>query len=48
MAVQRRYLNAMRDVLNRERSIGAFSTATYAQAERFLDQQETSLESFRY
>ena len=35
--LQRRYLDAMRDALSAERSIGAFSTETYRQVESLLD-----------
>ncbi|WP_328321563.1 sodium:proton antiporter [Kribbella sp. NBC_00382] len=37
MIVQRRYLDAMRDALGAERSIGAYSSATYRQVESLLD-----------
>lgn len=37
MILQRRYLDAMRDALNTERSIGAYSSATYRQVEALLD-----------
>lgn len=37
MIVQRRYLDAMRDALSTERSIGAYSSATYRQVESLLD-----------
>nr|WP_202888019.1 sodium:proton antiporter [Kribbella solani] len=41
MAVlQRRYLDAMREALQSERGIGAYSTATYRQVESFLDTME--------
>ena len=35
--VQRRYLDAMRDALVAERSIGAYSSETYRQVEALLD-----------
>lgn len=38
--VQRRYLDAMREALLKERSIGAFSTETFKQVEGFLDREE--------
>ncbi len=37
MILQRRYLDAMRDALSTERSIGAYSTETYRQVESLLD-----------
>ena len=37
MILQRRYLDAMRDALSTERSIGAYSSATYRQVEALLD-----------
>ena len=45
LIAQRRVLDAMRDALNEERSIGAFSTATYAKVEAMLDRQETGLDA---
>jgi len=38
--VQRRYLDAMRDALGSERSIGAYSSATYRQVESIIDAME--------
>lgn len=38
--VQRRYLDAMRDALVAERSIGAYSSETYRQVEALLDSLE--------
>jgi len=40
MIIQRRYLDAMRDSLATERSIGAYSSATYRQVEALLDSVE--------
>jgi CPA1 family monovalent cation:H+ antiporter len=40
LIVQRRYLDAMRDALIAERSIGAYSSETYRQVESFLDAVE--------
>lgn len=40
LALQRRYLDAMRDALAAERSIGAYSSATYRQVEALLDSVE--------
>ncbi len=40
LIVQRRYLDAMRDALIAERSIGAYSSETYRQVESFLDLME--------
>lgn len=37
LIVQRRYLDAMRDALSAERSIGAYSSGTYRQVEAMLD-----------
>ncbi|MEV8376039.1 sodium:proton antiporter [Kribbella sp. NPDC056861] len=37
LIVQRRYLDAMREALGTERSIGAYSSATYRQVEALLD-----------
>lgn len=41
--VQRRYLDAMRDALSKERAIGAYSSETYRQVERMLDTLEYRL-----
>ncbi|WP_350276324.1 sodium:proton antiporter [Kribbella sp. HUAS MG21] len=38
--IQRRYLDAMREALNTERSIGAYSSETYRQVQTFLDTVE--------
>ncbi|MFT4264941.1 MAG: sodium:proton antiporter [Nocardioides sp.] len=38
--LQQRYLDAMRDALGAERSIGAYSSATYREVEAFLDEIE--------
>lgn len=38
--VQRRYLDAMRQALDAERSVGVYSSDTYRQVERFLDAVE--------
>lgn len=38
--IQRRYLDAMREALDTERSIGVYSSETYRQVERFLDAVE--------
>ena len=38
--VQRRYLDAMRDALVAERSIGEYSSETYRQVEALLDSLE--------
>jgi NhaP-type Na+/H+ or K+/H+ antiporter len=40
MIVQRRYLDAMRDALGSERSIGAYSSEAYRQVESLLDSVE--------
>ena len=40
MILQRRYLDAMRDALSTERSIGAYSSETYRQVEALLDSLE--------
>ena len=40
LIVQRRYVDAMRDALIAERSIGAYSSETYRQVESFLDAME--------
>ena len=40
LVLQRRYLDAMRDALGAERSIGAYSSETYKQVERLLDSFE--------
>ena len=40
MIIQSRYLDAMRDALATERSIGAYSSATYRQVEALLDSVE--------
>ncbi len=40
LIVQRRYLAAMQDALWAERSIGAYSSATYAAAQALLDREE--------
>ena len=40
LILQRRYLDAMRDALASERSIGAYSTQTYRQVEALLDSME--------
>jgi NhaP-type Na+/H+ or K+/H+ antiporter len=40
LVVQRRYLDAMREALGAERSIGAYSSATYRQVEALLDSIE--------
>lgn len=45
LVAQRAYLDAMRDALNDERSIGAFRTASFTRAEQMLDQQETLLDA---
>ncbi|GAA3095925.1 CPA1 family monovalent cation:H+ antiporter [Kribbella aluminosa] len=39
-AIQRRYLDAMREALSTERSVGAYSSETYRQVQRFLDTVE--------
>ncbi len=41
--VQRRYLNAMQQALWEERSIGAYSSGTYAAAQALLDREERRL-----
>jgi NhaP-type Na+/H+ or K+/H+ antiporter len=41
--IQRRYLDAMREALDTERSIGVYSSETYRQVERFLDAVEQRL-----
>ena len=38
--VQRRYLDAMREALATERSVGAYSSETYRQVQGFLDTVE--------
>ena len=38
--MQRRYLDAMRDALGSERSIGAYSSDTYRRVEALLDTLE--------
>ncbi|GAA1161963.1 sodium:proton antiporter [Kribbella jejuensis] len=38
--IQRRYLEAMREALNTERSVGAYSSDTYRQVQSFLDTLE--------
>jgi NhaP-type Na+/H+ or K+/H+ antiporter len=43
--IQRRYLDALREGLLRERSVGAFSTETYKQVEAVLDREEQRLGS---
>lgn len=43
MIVQRLYLDAMRDALLTERSIGAYTSETYARAEALLDREEQRL-----
>ncbi|WGX97227.1 sodium:proton antiporter [Nocardioides sp. L-11A] len=43
--IQRRYVDALRDGLLRERSVGAFSTETYKQVEAILDREEQRLGS---
>lgn len=43
VTVQRRYLEAMREGLLRERSIGAYSSHTFHQAEQILDRLEQRL-----
>lgn len=40
LIIQRRYLDAMRDALDAERSIGAYSSETYRQVESLLDSLE--------
>jgi CPA1 family monovalent cation:H+ antiporter len=40
IVVQRRYVDAMRDALVAERSVGAYTSATYRSVERFLDSME--------
>ncbi len=40
MIIQRRYLDAMREALSTERSIGAYSSQTYRQVESLLDVME--------
>ncbi|WP_112238508.1 cation:proton antiporter [Kribbella monticola] len=45
LIVQRRYLDAMRDALVSERSIGAYSSETFRQVEGFLDSLEQRLTS---
>lgn len=44
LILQRRYLDAMRDALNSERSIGAYSTETYRQVEGLLDAYEQRID----
>jgi CPA1 family monovalent cation:H+ antiporter len=43
--VQRRYVDAMRDALLHERSIGAYRSETFKQVEAFLDREEQRLGS---
>jgi len=43
MIIQRRYLDAMREALATERSIGAYSSHTYRQVESLLDSMEQRL-----
>ncbi|MBM7518015.1 cation:proton antiporter [Nocardioides nitrophenolicus] len=43
--IQRRYLDALREGLLRERSVGAFSTETYKHVEAILDREEQRLGS---
>ncbi|GAA1546429.1 cation:proton antiporter [Nocardioides humi] len=43
LLVQRLYLDTMRDALLAERSIGAYTSETYAQAEALLDREEQRL-----
>lgn len=45
MVVQRRYIDAMRQALNEERSIGVYRTATFSTAESILDGQERFLDA---
>jgi CPA1 family monovalent cation:H+ antiporter len=40
IVVQRRYVDAMRDALVAERSVGAYTSATYRSVETFLDSME--------
>lgn len=44
--LQRRYLDAMREALVEEQSIGAFRTETYARIQLMLDRQETTMDLF--
>lgn len=46
LLVQHRYLDAMRDALVGERSIGAYSSETYRQVEAMLDREEQRLATF--
>jgi CPA1 family monovalent cation:H+ antiporter len=45
LIIQRRYLSAMRDALGSERSIGAYSSATYRRVESLLDSYEQRITS---
>ena len=45
VVLQRRYLDAMREALNEERSIGVYRTETFAHAQAILDRQERGLDA---
>jgi CPA1 family monovalent cation:H+ antiporter len=45
--IQRRYVDALRDALNDERSIGAYRSETYAAVQAILDREEQRLDPQR-
>ena len=47
LIIQRRYLGAMRDALDAERSIGAYRSETYKQLQTMLDQMEQRVDTTR-